>query len=64
LKRCNIKFDGEIMQINNLKIMKDKGRNKHFVKTPTGIVLEEFRKEKDAISFAKKTFDFTTKRKK
>ena len=45
-------------QVNNLKIRYSKLYGKWQVKSPYGIILEEFRRKADAIAYAKRTKDF------
>jgi len=50
-------------QINNLKITFSTARNKWQVKSPKGVVLEEFRLLDRARAWAKRTKDYRIKRK-
>jgi len=49
-------------QINNLKIIYSKTYENWRVVSPRGAVIEVFRHEKDAISFAKRTKDLVARR--
>ena len=51
------------VQVNNLKVKHSVNRLLHwYVQAPDGRILEEFRRKRDAVNWAKKTKDFIRRR--